>query len=170
MQKENKTLVEQFILLRALIGFLGEKNQYNWWDTSFLNKTGQRFLEVNFPRSYISSGINSVTEAARILHDNHIGKGRVSHLFRLPTDIEEKIFHSLQENEPSIIVPLIENKDVALSNLQGFGNGNEMLYEGPFQIGKKKKLYNQAVIHEVASIYLEAFNSGKKVFPYFTAD
>lgn len=170
MQTEHSTIIEQFITLRTLIGFLGEKNQQNWWDTSFLDKTGQKFLEVNFPRSFLASGINSVSEAARILHDNYIGKGRVYHLFRLPTDIEEKIFHCLQVSDPSLISHLIESKDVALSNLKGFATANEILREGPVQIGKKKKLYNQTVIHELASIYLEAFNSGKKVFPYFTAD
>lgn len=37
--------------LRLLVGFLGEKKQCNWWDTTFLEATGQRFLETVFPRT-----------------------------------------------------------------------------------------------------------------------
>ena len=64
-----------FIKIRALVGYLGEKSQLNWWDTNFLSETGLQFLSINFPRSSFSAGVNSVSTAARRLHDERIGKG-----------------------------------------------------------------------------------------------
>jgi hypothetical protein len=62
-------LIDKLLQLRVLVSYLGEKDQFNWWDTSFLGKTGQKFLEINFPRSAFSAGVHSVTEAAKQLHD-----------------------------------------------------------------------------------------------------
>jgi len=85
-------LIDKLLHLRILVGYPGEKDQGNWWDTSFLNKTGQKFLEINFPRSAFAAAVHSVTEAAKQLHDRRIARGRVFHLFRLPATAEEK-FH-----------------------------------------------------------------------------
>ena len=87
--------VEDLIMLRALVGFLGEKPQFNWWDTNFLSETGLKFLGITFPRSSLAAGINSVTAAARRVHDGRIGKKGVYHLFRLPLGIEQIIHESL---------------------------------------------------------------------------
>lgn len=85
-------MIDKLLHLRILVGYPGEKDQGNWWDTSFLNKTGQKFLEINFPRSAFAAAVHSVTEAAKQLHDRRIARGRVFHLFRLPATAEEK-FH-----------------------------------------------------------------------------
>lgn len=77
--------------LRGLVGFLGEKGQANWWDTSFLDSMGQRFLEFIYPRTALNAGIRSTTEAAKTLHDQRIGEGRVVHLFRFSPSLEEEI-------------------------------------------------------------------------------
>ena len=78
MLEQSTRIVTNMTSLRTLVGFLGEKSQCNWWDTSFLSSTGLQFLEINFPRSAFAAGVSSVTEAAKRLHDEFIGKGNVS--------------------------------------------------------------------------------------------
>ena len=87
--------IDDLITLRTIVGFLGENPQFCWWDTNFLSQTGLQFLAINFPRSAFSAGCNSVTEAAKRLHDERIGKSGVYHLFRFPTYSEESIHRHL---------------------------------------------------------------------------
>jgi hypothetical protein len=93
----NNELIQKYITLRTLIGYLGEKSQYNWWDTNFLSPFGLQYLAINFPRSSFVAGMTSVSEAARRLHDSRIGKGGVYHLFRLPLAVEENLHIGLVE-------------------------------------------------------------------------
>jgi hypothetical protein len=83
--------IEQYAVLRILVGFLGEKDQFNWWDCSFLNATGRKFVAIDYPRSSLAAAANAATEAARRVHDARIGKGGVFHLFRLPHAMEQKL-------------------------------------------------------------------------------
>jgi hypothetical protein len=89
----------RLIQLRALVGFLGEEDQFGWWDTSFTDSIGQRFLERSFPKDPFQAGLHSVTVAARKLHDESIGKGDVAHLFRLPHASEQRLAETLRELE-----------------------------------------------------------------------
>jgi hypothetical protein len=56
---DTKVLTEHFIILRTLVGFLGEKPQFGWWDTNFLSKTSLQFLEITFPKSARTLGDGS---------------------------------------------------------------------------------------------------------------
>jgi len=170
MDTEYKSVIEQFVTIRVLIGFLGEKNQFDWWDTAFLSKTGLRFLEVNFPRSIYPAGIHSLTEAAKQLHDSRIGKGRVFHLFRMPSGFEEKVFYQLKSMDFSYIEKVLEDKDVALKVLHDMTKDKISVTEGPIHIGILKNTYSQGMIDSLTQYYYNAFSSEKKVFPYFTAD
>jgi hypothetical protein len=78
----------QIIKLRLLVGFLGEKRQFNWWDSGFLAPTGLRFLQTIFPRTAVEAALRSTSQAARALHDSRIGRVGVFHLFRLPVEKE----------------------------------------------------------------------------------
>src|SRR4051794_27684384 len=84
-------LIQQLITLRLLIGFLGEKKQRAWWDCSFLNSVGVRFLSETFPRTARAAALRSTTEAAKLNHDAAIGKLGAFHLFRFPTDLEDRV-------------------------------------------------------------------------------
>jgi len=44
----NEELVDQYITLRALVAYLGEKTQYNWWNTNFLSRAGLQFFIDTF--------------------------------------------------------------------------------------------------------------------------
>lgn len=102
-------MIDKLLELRILVGYLGEKDQFNWWDTLFLDQTGRRFLQVNFPRSVFAAGVHSVVEAAKQLHDQRIGRGRVFHLFRLPAFSEESLHHELMNADPAPILEYLKS-------------------------------------------------------------
>lgn len=161
MKKKN------LIRLRALVGFLGEKDQFGWWDTSFLADTGQRFLERTFPRSAFAAGLHSMTTAARRLHDVSAGKGGVSHLFRLPPAKERKVSELLRDAELGQVVGGVEDSETALKAL------NEMSRvvsstTGAVRVGRQDDLLTSDGLGQVAGYYHEAFTSGEQVFPYFS--
>jgi len=164
----NKELTKQYITLRVLIGYLGEKSQCNWWDTNFLSPVGLQFLAINFPRSSFVAGITSVSEAARRLHDSRIGKGGVYHLFRLPLAIEEILHNQLMGLDSSTFIPAIKDKNEALAQLQTLVDSTVDAPEGPVQIGTEKQIQRRNSIAELAKHYLDAFSNDKLVLPYFS--
>ena len=168
--KESKYPINDFIILRVLIGFLGEKNQFGWWDTNFLNRTGLQFLEINFPRTAFAAGCNAVIEAAKRLHDERIGKGGVYHLFRLPTGIEEDLHRALLSAEQNQFLKYIDSKDTALKGLKGLVPNAVGAPEGPVQVGTLKNMLKASAVKELAVHYYDAFRNNKMCFPYFKAD
>ena len=161
-------LIDNFITLRAIIGFLGEKPQFGWWDTNFLSETGLQFLTINFPRSAFAAGCNSVSEAAKRLHDERIGKGGVYHLFRLPTFNEESIHKQLIAMDSNTLIPYLRDKETALNKLKSFISNSVNAPDGPVQIGTSKNMFSDFAIKELAMHYLDVFLKEKKCFPYFT--
>ena len=170
LSKKKQPFMQEFLALRAIVGYLGEKKQFNWWDTDFLSETGLEFLSINFPRSSFSAGVNSVTTAARRLHDERIGKGGVYHLFRLPSSAEETLHNKLLQMDAAEIKGMISDKDTALENIETMLSNRATVPEGPVQIGRLKNIMSNFAVSELAMHYFDAFKSGKKCFPYFTAD
>ena len=160
-------LIYQFIILRALVGFLGEKLQFGWWDSNFLGETGLKFLSIVCPRSAFAAGINSVTESARRLHDERIGKGGVYHLFRLSPGMEQSIHEHLTFFDYSELLQLLQTKDTALEKLQTYTNGDVKASEGPIQIGTSKDISQDSAIKNLAIHYADALNKRIQTFPYF---
>jgi hypothetical protein len=158
---------EDLIILRAIVGFLGEKSQCGWWDTDFLSPTGLEFLAINFPRSAFSAGCNSVTEAAKRLHDERIGKGGVYHLFRLPSYPEEAIHRNLLSSEYISIISCLSTRDAALDKLKSFFTDKRETPEGPVQIGTLEDTFGGLAVSKLSMNYYNAFISGKMCFPYF---
>ena len=164
---ETRNLVEQFILLRILVGFLGEKPQSGWWDTNFLSKTSLQFLEINFPRSYLSAGCVSATQAAQRVHDQFIGKNEVFHLFRLSQTEEQTLHEHLLRTDASGIISLIQDKESGLTQLRKFFKESVDAPTGPVQVGTVKKMFSGFGIEEMAKHYYDAFTKGKRTYPYF---
>lgn len=161
-------ILEKFIKLRALAGFLGEKAQFNWWDTNFLSPAGLQFLAVNFPRSAVAAGCNSVCEAARRLHDDRIGKGGVYHLFRLPAAIEESLHKTLIAMNPETIRAVLKDRETALAELEFMAGRTAKTSGGPVQAGKMEDLDSGSAVANLAGYYAGAFTSGAQCFPYLT--
>lgn len=167
MADKQSGLVADFALLRLLVGYLGEKPQFGWWDTNFLSKTSLQFLEINFPRSYLSAGCVSVTQAAQRVHDQFIGKNGVFHLFRQSQTEEQTLHEHLLRTDASGIISLIQDKESGLNQLRKFFKETVDAPAGPVQVGTIKKIFTGVGIEEMAKHYFDAFTKGKKTYPYF---
>ena len=165
----HKELAEKYIILQAIVGYLGEKSQFNWWDTNFLSPIGLQYLAINFPRSSFVAGVTSVSEAARRLHDSRIGKGGVYHLFRLPLSIEETLHNHLMGMDSSGLISELKDRETALSKLKTLIDSTIDASEGPVQVGTEKQIQKEFAILELAKHYLDAFSNDKQVLPYFSS-
>ena len=153
--------------LRFVVGFLGERGQHGWWDTSFLNDTGLKFLEINFPRSVMSAGCTSVTEAAKRIHDARIGKSGVFHLFRFPASIEQTVHEAVMQVDGDSMRAKIGSPEVAMATLAEMVDATVDAPEGPVQVGAETKILTASAVAEVAKHYLDAFSNDKTTVPYF---
>jgi hypothetical protein len=165
----NQNRVEQLALLRALVAFLGEKDQCGWWDCSFLGSTGQKYLAITHPRSHVATGVMAACEAARRVHDARIGKGRVYHLFRLPHATEQKLQRHALAKGDTTLVTAFESKAKALRTLETLAKDPDGTPDGPVKLGGAKTLASSSIVSKLAGIYLGAFKSSKEAMPYFTA-
>lgn len=122
--------------LRVIVGYLGEKAQFDWWPSGFLTPASVAFLNPVFARTTPLAQYQGIKEAARRVHDNHIGVGRVFHLFRLPETLEQSLFEVLQD--PAMATAAhqdISSQATALAALQSFCRAPGALQPGPIQIG-----------------------------------
>src|SRR5262249_34962972 len=123
-----------------------------------------------FPRTQLLAQYHGVTQAAARVHDDHIGVGRVYHLFRLPEDLERSLHFALQE-EPVVkaIGGLVTNRETALEHLVQCGiSSRHAGSEGPTLIADEAALRDQPPWKTVAGCYAEAFKKGTRVYPYFS--
>lgn len=170
MQTGNKAIIEKIITVRSLVGFLGEKNQFGWWDTSFLDKTGQRFLEVTFPRTALSAALRSTAEAACAVHDRAVGRVGNYHLFRLPPAMEDHVDYAYSKIDSTESGKLFTSRESALDMLRSIANANMAAPAGPVQIGVARRILTDTAIRELAAHYYSAFEQGIRCFPYFAPD
>lgn len=161
--------VEQLGLLRAPVAFLGEKDQFGWWDCSFLGATGRKFIAITHPRSHVAAAVAAASEAARHVHDARIGKGRVYHLFRLPHDTEQKLHRHSLTGKNTDLVTLFESKEKALEALESMAKEPDGTQDGPVKLGGSNTLSSSTIIGRLAGVYLGAFRASKQTMPYFTA-
>ena len=154
--------------LRVIVGYLGEKTQYDWWTSEFFSTTSSSFLTPIFSKTFALAQYHGVKEAARRVHDEHIGVGRVFHLFRLPEAIEQAIFEVLQDPAVADTVRQdVESKDSAATALQLFSDVPGSLQSGPVQIGVVSDLGNTRWLSAAARCYQAAFTGGSRSYPYF---
>src|ERR1022692_3446671 len=158
----SQSRVEQFALLRALVAFLGEKDQCGWWDCSFLGETGRKFLAITHPRSHVAAGVMAACEAARRVHDARIGKGRAYHLFRLPHATEQKLQRHSLTTDAAVLLTAFESKDKSMRTLETLAKEPDSTPDGPVRLGDAKSLSSSTVVAKLAGIYLGAFKSSKQ--------
>lgn len=147
------------VRLRILVGYLGEKSQYDWWPTEFYAETSEAFLGPVFSKTASLARYHGVLEAARRLHDEHIGVGRVFHLFRFPAIVEQEIHEELINNGFDAAIHLnLASPESACTALSSLTNSSTSGSEGPIQIGDVLDLGSKAWIGKTAACYLNAFN------------
>ena len=159
---------EDALKLRLLVGFLGEREQAAWWQSGFLSPTSGAFLSPIFSRTMQLSRYTGVSEAARRVHDERIGVGRVFHLFRLPEAIEQQLFEELRGSWlAGELSRALASQDAALASLRGFFNEPPAVQEGPVSVGDISDLTTKRWLSSVAGAYSAAFTGKVKCFPYF---
>mgnify|MGYP003676601290 CR=1 FL=1 len=157
------------IRLRLLVGYLGEKAQFGWWPTEFFGGTSEAFLSPVFSKTADLARYNGVLEAARRLHDDHIGVGQVVHLFRFPAVVEQSVHEqAVNKGIDKALLSDLASKEAALVALEGLHNSSNARSEGPLQIGELTDLGSESWIGKTAACYLNAFKSNTKCFPYLT--
>ena len=155
--------------LRAAVGFLGERDQHGWWQSTFLSAGSKPFLVPVFGRTLVLAQCAGVTQAAALVHDERIGVGRVFHLFRLPEDVEQGIHRALRD--PKVgqqIAAIVASPDAAMAYLQGEARPATSSGIGPVQVGEAHELRERKPWRLVAAQYAHAFTTVGQVYPYFT--
>ncbi len=160
--------IQTLALMRAAVGYLGEREQYAWWQSSFFSTQSRAFLAPVFGRTQLLTQATGVTRAASLVHDERIGVGRVFHLFRLPEDIEQSIHQTLQQ--PVVaqqIATTVTNQAVALQYLQDAAHALTAAGVGPTHVGTASAMRDARTWRTVAAQYAHAFNNGDQIFPFF---
>ena len=165
-----KALTQQMILqARVLVGFLGERAQFNWWSTSFFDSASKSFLEPVFSKTTRVAQYHGVLEAARREHDERLNVGSY-HLFRLPEEVEQDLHALVQDaRSESLFSVETESKESALASLDGLAGNVSHLTPGPIAIGKIIDLDSPKVIRTISGMYRAAFNVKEKTYPYLVA-
>ncbi|EKA3900128.1 hypothetical protein VCSRO19_0640 [Vibrio cholerae] len=162
----NKQLIRLVAELKLLVGYLGEKSQYNWWESNFLGTSSGAFLMHTFPRTTLLSQFNGVNEAALLVHDEFVGVGNNYHLFRLPVSIERNVANAIQKfASDEKAISSLKSKEAAQQRLSELANIAEA-QDGPINLGEFEDANLEHLMHTIAGLYLSAFQQGKKCLPF----
>lgn len=169
-ESASSQILQQFILLRLTVGYLGQGKHAGWWDCNFLDATGIRFLETTFPRTARAAALRSTTEAACSVHDKALGRIGSYHLFRLPPALEDLLEQTFERTDWSESFREIESRDKAMATLTRLADALIHAPAGPVQVGVEKRILTPTAIRELAAHYHSAFHEGIRSFPYFAPD
>lgn len=159
--------ITRLLKLRVLVAYLGEKSQFGWWQSDFFGPASDAFLEPIFPRTRFLSQVEGCSAAARLQHDDRIGKGDVYHLFRLPEDVEQSFHQQLQDADLiSDFASVLTSKEDALRCLEEEVGAPESGNAGPLLAGSVTDLKKKSLQSEIGRAYLSAFGSDQLSFPY----
>lgn len=164
----NTSLCMQLARLRLLVGYLGEQHQYNWWPSAFLTPSSMAFLAPIFSKTAFMAQYQGVKAAASRVHDEHIGLGKVYHLFRLPERLEQMLYQHLQDQASvdSLRVAL-HDTDQALACLATWADSHPVSAEGPVLVGHIAELVHGQTVGRLAQHYWSAFTRNTHVYPYY---
>ncbi|HSH83429.1 MAG TPA: BrxE family protein [Herpetosiphonaceae bacterium] len=160
--------LEHVATLRAVVGYLGEREQYGWWQSSFFAPHSAPFLQPVFARTELLARCNGVTRAAALIHDERIGTGNVYHLFRLPEDLERAIHTALLDADAGQrIMRQMASMETAMAFLRQPGQSTNQETIGPTHAGTLHDLRRLDAWSVVAGHYAAGFEQGRAVFPFF---
>ena len=164
---KNRQIAENLVLLRMAVGAAGEDKNLAWWRSAFCGSMSGACLAPVFPKTVALAALTGVTAAACRVHDEHIGVGRVFHLFRLPEDLERAICEVLPKIPASRVTEVKSSLTAAQSCLRAFADGVNAQAEGPVAVGKSDEITHPSVWKKVAAMYLHAIQAGIQAYPYF---
>lgn len=161
-----KSQLAELLELRIIVGYLGERNHFGWWPSLFYDQSGKMFLAPVFPKTYRLSQYHGVVEAARRVHDEHIGVGNAFHLFRVAEEVEQDL-HKLILADDGVVSENPVGREAALERLSALAGGETDATEGPVAIGKYETLLTSGPLKAAAQCYLAAFKADVRSYPYF---
>ncbi|MCG5496113.1 BrxE family protein [Ectothiorhodospira variabilis] len=160
MIKDAATLAE----LRVLVGYLGEQAPA-WWSSHFFGQSAMAFLTPVFGRSARQAQYQGVLEAARRVHDEHIGIGRTLHLFHMPEHYEQGASTLVADREQAEgLFDHIDSPEHAQARLEKLASPQEAK-EGPVVVGDLGESLAMPLA-TMAGLYLDAFRRGIQTYPY----
>lgn len=154
--------------LRLAVGRLGESVDPPWWHAAFFSSESDAFLTPVFPRTQWLTRMTATSEAAARIHDEHLGVGRVFHLFRLPETFEQQIAESAKSNNfVEEMAPLMGDADGARSFLEQLATGHETIEgTGPVRLGTPDDLDIRDILATMAGAYRHAFEKEIRIYPF----
>ena len=158
-------LITKIAEIRVTVGYLGEKEQFNWWPSSFYSASSSAFLAPVFSRTQSLARLTGVSRAASRVHDEYIGVGAVYHLFRLPERMEQQIVVHMQKEQDQFETPTA--REEALAWLHEYADEMPITTIGPVRVGDIEQLRDEASWKLVAARYLYGFEMGARIYPYF---
>jgi hypothetical protein len=165
-----KVDVGDLILLRFIVGYLGERLRPAWWNSAFFALGNKMFLTPIFPKTAILAQYHGLQEAASKIHDEHIGIGTgVFHLFRLPDVVERELHYLISDSENmGEFAKELTNTSDALNALASFADSEFRQAMGPVRIGDRSDLWKISSWRAVAKYYQQAFANQNQIFPFFS--
>jgi hypothetical protein len=156
------------IRLRLAVGSLGERANPPWWNSRFLRENAAAFLDPVFGTKKELAQYVGVIEAARRVHDERIGVGRVFHLFRLTEAIEQSLLAEIESAESRHALGTIGGDGLADDVLPSLkGRASERM-AGPVRVGTIEDALTSSGLVAVGTCYRQAFDGGLQCFPYFS--
>ena len=159
------TDLRTIIALRMAVGLLGEQDNGNWWSSLWGTANADAFLTPIYGEKAAAARYHGLVEAARRVHDERIGVGRVFHLFRLPEMLERRL-HDMITREyaaKGTLGPKGKAEEL-LSKLSSAAQGSD----GPVRVGSASDLEGKNWVGVLAGHYLASFKAGRQTYPYFT--
>lgn len=165
-----KSIIKDYLSLRLLVGFLGERTQFSWWATSFYGDYSLRSLEFVTPRTSQLAQYHGVLEAARRLHDEHLNVG-CYHLFRLHEEVEQDL-HAIMQSSVGVELceQVTQGKDSAMQALKMLARSSIPVGPGPIAVGNINQLYAESTLSVIAAGYYSAFSQSEKTYPYLVGN
>ena len=161
-------LIETVATLRTVVGYLGEQDQFGWWQSTFFGPGSVNFLTPVFTRTHLLAQCTGAALAAARVHDERIGTGNVHHLFRLPEALEMGIRRTLlNEAIGKQLGYLIADRAAALHFLNTMAKGRQIAGIGPTHVAGSRDLRSPGQWTTVAGLYANAFQNASETFPYF---
>lgn len=161
-------LPQRFAKVRVAVALLGQSDAAGWWKSSFLSPTGLAVAAYNFPRGPGFAAVSATVAAAKLLHDERIGRRRCVHLFRLPLVSETLVHRAVRENVNGILVSLPNGRGDALAALEAEAGEVISVEPGPVQVGTTDDAFTDTGVVELAKHYLAAFRQDIQCLPYFS--
>ena len=162
----NEGAILTIVSLRLTVGLLGERDSARWWASGFMSPISEAFLTPIFGSKVLEARYQGVIEAARRIHDAHIGIGHVFHPFRLPEVLEQKLFDVVRAAGRRL-GEAQSSPNAARATLEELAGRTAEAKAGPALLGTAELLEDGGWVTEAASLYSAAFRAGVQSFPYF---